>query len=945
MPAASIHLEQFGGARPRRDSRVLADYEAQLAENCRLTSGKLGAWRKPLNTFPVGQNYLQWSNQFQQAIWAQAGLIDVLANATLAPDGSLTADKLREDVTSATHRVQQSIAKSAVAEFWTGACSAKPAERNFMWLRIESVVDFAQCIVNVNTGVVFSLITSGGFSSASTYIVDEANGFRRVHLTAKTPATAGLTLYVGVCADGANLTYAGVLNSGIYVDGASLRKSDKPGPYRETLASSLPADPTSIYGFMNSWFVANEVRHFARGPLPLDPLETTYFTRASGDPRVTYSPIAEDTTGSGDLPRNSFSMGLPVPTNPPVAVQSPVGGTITAASAILGTIAGPIITQTYQLGPFATDGSTVAVRMNLHASLQTLNCNKATAVVSLRRTDFAGILQKYEVPVEFDLEPVIGDTVVVDRTIEFEDAAPAGSHTWEATIVVTPYSGTITPTYAHTGGSVRYTKTLISALAHGRAVGDLVAITNVVGMEAINLAQVAIIGVPNVNSFYIDADSQGQIYVSGGTWALSVDDENTSDTAYVFTWLSTIGGKVLEGPPSAPSNIINRGDGQTINLSGIDIIPPADGGSYLFSGKRIYRTNVRSDLGANYQFVAEIAVAANNYVDTVRSVALGETMPSTTWIKPPNDMHGLVEMTDGVLAGISGKQICFSEPYQPHAWPVAYRLNTYDDAVGLVPFGSSIAVLTLGKPHVINGTTPGSMTMAKIEAAQPCMSALSIVDMGSSGIYAGDDGLVMISTAGVELVTREILTKEEWKALDPTSMRAAEYDDRYVCSFIRLDGTKGSFVLDPHDPIATYTTLDVYFSALWTSPKNGNMFVLFDEYIAEFNAATNDWFDYRWRSKTFNTHDALNFAFAKVEASDYPINLDIYSNPDPAYIERAEGVSVLELMDSLTITDANPFTLRGDYSGNLYEFELRGNGAGVVKRLSVATGIELLNGG
>lgn len=944
MPAASIHIERFGGTRPRLDSRVLSDLESQIAENCRLSSGALGAWRKPVNAFPVGQNYLIWSNQFQQAgTWTQTGLVDVVPNATLAPDGSLTADKLRESAVTSTHRVAQTIAKTAVAEFWTAACSGKPAERNFMVLRMESVVDFAQVIINLTTGAVTSTTTSGAFSSATVQVDTEANGFFRAHLTAKTPATTGITFYTGISTDGTTVSYLGVLNSGIYVDGASLRRSNKPGPYRETLAAALPADPTSIYGFINTWFVANEVRHFARAPLPLDPVETTYFTRASGDPRVTYSPIAEDATGTGDLPRNSFSMGLPVPAAPAVS-QNAVGGTITAASAIIGSVGGPIATQAYTLGPLAVDGSPVSVKLNTKASLATLNTSKATVVFSIRRTDFTQILARYEQTIEFDLDPVLGATVVVERDFDIIDNAASGSHTWEARIDVTPYSGTVTPTYQHGGGSIRYTKTLIASTAHGRVVGDLVSISGVAGMEAINTSEVQVIGVPGANSFYVDRDSLAQTYTAGGVWALVVDPENISDTAYVYTWLSTIGGKVLEGPPSPPSNIIARGDGQSIGISGIDIIQPVDGGSYLFSGKRIYRTNVRSDSGANYQFVAEIAVGQNSYTDTIRSISLGEVLPSTTWIKPPNDMHGLVEMTDGVLAGISGKQICFSEPYQPHAWPVGFRLNVFSDAVALIPFGASVAVLTLGKPHVINGTSPGQMEMTKIEAAQPCMSELSAVDMGSSGIYAGDDGLVMISTGGISVVTRDIMMKEEWRALNPASMRAAEYDDRYVCSFTRLDGTQGTFILDPSSPESTFTTMDVYFSALWTNPKNGNLFVLIDEYIAEFDASSNDWYDCRWRSKTYDTKTALNFALCKVEASDYPVNVDLYSNPDPAHIERAEGEGALVLMEALTVTDAMPIPLRGDYSGNLYEVEIRANGAGVVKRVSLATDIEHLNG-
>jgi hypothetical protein len=940
---AAIRIDRFGGIRPRLDSRVLGDLEAQVAENCRLWSGKLSSWRTPLNVFPVGHNYLRYSNQFNNAAWTPVRA-DVVGNATTAPDGSLTADKLRETATTGTHEISQSVAKDAVAEYWTAAISGKPAERNYMWAWMQSGVEFAYALMNLTTGLNFT-VSSAGFTNVTSVSVPEANGFFRLHLTALTPASSGLTFFAGISADGTNVSYAGTATNGIYIDGASLRKSNKPGPYRETLDTALPADPSSIYGFFDAyWFVANERRDFARAPLAADTVETTYFTRASGEPRMTYSPIAEDTTNSGDLPRNSFSMGLPVPGTAPTISLSPVTGAITAASGGVVTIAGPIATASYNINGFTVDGSTVVIRANLRVSIATTNAQRAVATFLLTRTGFNQELARFEVPVEFELEPVIGDTVLVERTIEINDIPAAGSHTWVASVSVAVVgAGAVTPTYSHTGATARYKKTLITSNGHNRVIGDLLSISSVTGMEAINSAETQVLSIVNANQFFIDADNLGQIYTSGGTWTLLADPETASDVAYVYTWLATIGGKVLEGPPSAASNIITRGDGQTIQVANIDTAAPVDGGSYIFSGKRIYRTNVRSDLGANYQLVGEIVVGQNNFTDTVRDVALGEVLPSTDWLKPPTTMRGLIDYTNGVMAGFSGKEVCFSEPFQPHAWPVKYRLSSFYDIVALVAVGASVAVLTRGKPSVINGTTPGAMEMIRMEASQPCLSAAAAVDMGRVAIYPGDDGLVAISTAGAELITRDVYTREEWQALNPSTMRAARFDDRYVCSYTKDDGTTGSFILDPQDALGTFTTLDFGFSALWTNPKNGDLYVLHDEYIAQWDAGET-WFDYRWRSKTYELGGQTNFSVLKVEASDYPVTVDIYSNPDPERIEEADGASALELVDTIQVDSASPIPLAGDFSGSLYEIEVRGNGEGEVKSVKLATSLESLRG-
>lgn len=938
MQPAAIRINQFGGTRPRRGSRLLESHEARIAENCRLWSGELGAWRRPTRVFGVGHNYLTNSNAFQNVAWNPAGLNGVTGNATTAPDGSLTADKLLEAVGTTQHKVAQTISKTAVAEYWTGAVSAKAAERGFMWISVGLGSDFVYVIVNLATGAQTSLVFGGTVTVGTVFIEAEANGFWRVHLTTLTSAASTLALTVGISNDGTAISYAGVSNNGIYVDGAQLRKSNKVGPYRETLAIALPADPSTIYGFRTDWFVFNEVANLVAAPLSADTVDTTYFTRVSGEPRVTYSSIAEDTTGSGDRPRGSFSMGLPVPANPPTATVGSATGNITGALSQIASV-GASSSSTYNLSSVTTDGRTVRGKFDFHVHISTLVSQRATVRMIVTRSGLTPEVAAVEHPLEFTPVPGSPQAQDVNYVVEFDDSPPAGTYTYTATVVITfAGGGAFTATYAHTGASVRYTQTNITSNGHGRIVGDRVRIDNVTGMEAINTADIEIVSVPDINHFIIDKDSDGQTYTSGGTWTQVYDAEDISDTAYVFTWLSTIGGKVLEGPPSAPSNIVARGDGQTVTLSTIDTLAPVDGGSYNFSGKRIYRTNVRTDLGANYQFVAEIAVGTPGYTDSIRDIALGEVLPSTDWLKPPTTMQGLIELTNGVLAGFNGKDVCFSEPYQPHAWPVKYRLSCFSKIVGLVGTGSSVVVVTEGKPHFIHGSTPGSMEMVKLEAAQPCIAARGMVDMGYSAVYPGDDGLMSITTGAIGNVTRDHLTKEEWNELNPSSIIAAEHDGRYVAFYTKADGTQGGFILDPQEVNAKLTFLDFGASAVWTNPKTGDFYALIDEYICKWDAA-DDYYEYRWRSKTFET-PPCNMKWLRVQSSDYPVTVDILANRDPANPEA------LDIVSSFDVSDARPQILPDGYTANLYEIELRGSGDGRVKQVDLATSLEdLVRGG
>ena len=46
-------------------------------------------------------------------------------------------------------------------------------------------------------------------------------------------------------------------------------------------------------------------------------------------------------------------------------------------------------------------------------------------------------------------------------------------------------------------------------------------------------------------------------------------------------------------------------------------------------------------------------------------------------------MKGLIALPNGVFAGFTGKRICFSEPFLPHAWPVAYRITLEEEIVSI----------------------------------------------------------------------------------------------------------------------------------------------------------------------------------------------------------------------------------------------------------------------
>ena len=107
-----------------------------------------------------------------------------------------------------------------------------------------------------------------------------------------------------------------------------------------------------------------------------------------------------------------------------------------------------------------------------------------------------------------------------------------------------------------------------------------------------------------------------------------------NDVSYVYTLVTALG---EEGPPSAPSTVIELTDTESVAVTLATNQQPS--GNYNFGSaakKRVYRSNTGST-NTTFQFVGEVAYTATSFTDTVDAAALGEVLPSGTWIGPPND--------------------------------------------------------------------------------------------------------------------------------------------------------------------------------------------------------------------------------------------------------------------------------------------------------------------
>lgn len=359
------------------------------------------------------------------------------------------------------------------------------------------------------------------------------------------------------------------------------------------------------------------------------------------------------------------------------------------------------------------------------------------------------------------------------------------------------------------------------------------------------------------------------------------DTQTPDDASYVYTFVTAFG---EEGPPSLATTAVTRTDTETISVE----MPSSDhpSGNYNFgtnAKKRIYRSNTGSN-STEFQFVAEVPFTTTLFSDTKSSFALGEVLPSGTWIGPPDDdtslypdgpLDGLTAVANGVFAGFTGKRLCLSEPFLPHAWPVDYRITLEEDIVAIGSVTNGIVALTDGAPYFVTGVDPSAMTAIKLDIAQACVNKRSVVDMGDYLLYAGPDGLVAVSGGEGEVVTNGLISVKQWNDdFNPTTYRAFRHENTYVAFW-----SGGGFVYDPRAGEAALSTLDYTGDVRggFMNPKDGELYVIVGNKIQKYRGGSTNR-TLKWKSKQYVTPKPVSMGWVSVHAQAYPVTVRVWAD-------------------------------------------------------------------
>ncbi len=257
-------------------------------------------------------NLLTYSEQFDNAAWKNAAnFSSVTANATIAPDGTITADKLVELAVTNFHATNQ----SAAAGTYTFSFYAKAGERSFVGMAgALSVNDYA--LFNLSNGTV-SLNGSGVTSAA---ITSAGNGWYRCS-GVLTINSSGPYIYISsIGGTGYLPSYTGNGSSGIYIWGAQLEAGAFPTSYIPTVASQVTraADSAVMTGAnFSSWYRQAEGTFTIQyDPKVLGSYTAFAATDGSALSRIQHTPFAGGSYGffvaDNNVPQANISTGTAV---------------------------------------------------------------------------------------------------------------------------------------------------------------------------------------------------------------------------------------------------------------------------------------------------------------------------------------------------------------------------------------------------------------------------------------------------------------------------------------------------------------------------------------------------------------------------------------------------------------------------------------------------------
>jgi hypothetical protein len=403
-------------------------------------------------------------------------------------------------------------------------------------------------------------------------------------------------------------------------------------------------------------------------------------------------------------------------------------------------------------------------------------------------------------------------------------------------------------------------------------------------------------------------------------------------TSYLYTFVNDLG---EESGPSDVSATVVRPDGVSVTVTTPTAVPSGVSSEYNITSKRIYRA-ATGNTGTEFRFVAEVALATADYVDVLTDEQLGDALETDEWELPPSDLEGILALPNGVMAGFSKNRLCLSAQNHAHAWPVANRLRTDTDIVGIGAIDTTVVIGTQSFVYWAIGSDPAAYSMAKSEVPHACVSKRSFAYLTGIGVvFAGPDGLMASAGVGqIRNLTETVFTRERWQALNPSSIIGVAHNDIYWM-FWEASSTRGCYAIDMKASGFGIVQMAFHAAAAYVDPIEDKMYLVLDSddepddtalpvradpptvdgvTIYEFEGDPANRMTYRYRGKLWRLPYGAWMSIMAVDAEDFDnLLVRVYG----------DGVQI----DEFVVTDDTEFTLTDADCYDELEYEILGTSA------------------
>ena len=192
-----------------------------------------------LNLEPQRTNLILYSEQFSGTNWGSVNTT-ITANQTISPDGTLTADKLQRNSTSASYR-SHNISKSATATTYTTSAFIKKGSDDYFAMRAQgSYPSRVDIRFRFDTEQIYSATAFSNFTILDYGVQNYSNGWYRMHFTYTSDTHTNLSITFSPRATNGNIDSSDTSSTSFaYVWGAQTEVGSYVSSYIKTEASTV----------------------------------------------------------------------------------------------------------------------------------------------------------------------------------------------------------------------------------------------------------------------------------------------------------------------------------------------------------------------------------------------------------------------------------------------------------------------------------------------------------------------------------------------------------------------------------------------------------------------------------------------------------------------------------------------------------------------------------